>query len=117
MRISIKAPAKINLFLDVLSKRYDGFHEVEMIMTTVDLADRIELTLLEEDKITVEVSEGFVPTDNRNIAYQAAQLLKDRFNVRKGVKIFIQKNIPVSAGLAGGSSDAAATLRGLNQLS
>lgn len=116
MKISIKAPAKINLFLDVLSKRDDGFHEVEMIMTTVDLADRIELTLLEEDKITVEVSEGFVPTDNRNIAYQAAQLLKDHFNVRKGVKIFIQKNIPVSAGLAGGSSDAAATLRGLNQL-
>ncbi len=116
MKISIKAPAKINLSLDVLHKRDDGFHEVEMIMTTVDLADRIELTLLEEDKITIDVSEGFVPSDNRNLAYQAAQLLKDKFKVSKGVKIAIQKNIPVSAGLAGGSSDAAATLRGLNQL-
>lgn len=116
MKIGIKAPAKINLALDVLSKREDGFHEVEMIMTTVDLADRIELELLEADKISVDVSEGFVPTDSRNLAYKAAQLLKDRFKVSAGVKIYIQKNIPVSAGLAGGSSDAAATLRGLNQL-
>jgi 4-diphosphocytidyl-2-C-methyl-D-erythritol kinase len=116
MKISIKAPAKINLSLDVLHKREDGFHEVEMIMTTVDLADRIELTLLEENKIIIDVSEGFVPSDNRNLAFQAAQLLKDRFNVEKGVRISIQKNIPVSAGLAGGSSDAAATLRGLNEL-
>lgn len=116
MKICIKAPAKINLALDVLRKREDGFHEVEMIMTTVDLADRIELEFLEEDKIVVDVSEGFVPSDSRNLAYKAAQLLKERFNVYKGVKIYIQKNIPVSAGLAGGSSDAAATLRGLNQL-
>ncbi|RXJ00904.1 4-(cytidine 5'-diphospho)-2-C-methyl-D-erythritol kinase [Anaerobacillus alkaliphilus] len=116
MKISIKAPAKINLSLDVLHKREDGFHEVEMIMTTVDLADRIELTLLEENKIVIDVSEGFVPNDNRNLAYQAAQVLKDKFKISKGVKIAIQKNIPVSAGLAGGSSDAAATLRGLNQL-
>ncbi len=116
MKISIKAPAKINLSLDVLHKRNDGFHEVEMIMTTVDLADRIELTLLEEDQIIVDVSEGFIPSDHRNLAYQAAQLLKDKFHIRKGVRISIQKNIPVSAGLAGGSSDAAATLRGLNKL-
>lgn len=116
MKICIKAPAKINLSLDVLSKREDGFHEVEMIMTTVDLADRIELKLLKEDKISVDVSEGFVPSDSRNIAYQAAQLLKKRFKISEGVEIYIQKNIPVSAGLAGGSSDAAATLRGLNQL-
>lgn len=116
MKISIKAPAKINLSLDVLHKRGDGYHEVEMIMTTVDLADRIELTLLEENKIKVDVSEGYVPSDQRNLAYQAAQLLKERFRVSKGVMIFIKKNIPVSAGLAGGSSDAAATLRGLNQL-
>lgn len=116
MKISIKAPAKINLSLDVLRKREDGYHEVEMIMTTVDLADRIELTLLDENKILIDVSEGFVPSDNRNLAYQAAQILKDEFRIQQGVKIFIQKNIPVSAGLAGGSSDAAATLRGLNQL-
>lgn len=116
MKISIKAPAKINLSLDVLHKREDGFHEVEMIMTTVDLADRIELTKLEENRIIIDVSEGFVPNDNRNLAYQAAQLLKDEFHVQEGVNIAIQKNIPVSAGLAGGSSDAAATLRGLNKL-
>ncbi|MCD8501016.1 MAG: 4-(cytidine 5'-diphospho)-2-C-methyl-D-erythritol kinase [Bacillaceae bacterium] len=116
MRVSIKAPAKINLALDVLTKRDDGFHEVEMIMTTVDLADRIELRSLEKDVITIEVSEGFLPSDQRNLAYQAAQILKDRFQIRKGVAISIQKNIPVSAGLAGGSTDAAATLRGLNQI-
>lgn len=116
MKICVKAPAKINLSLDVLHKRADGFHEVEMIMTTVDLADRIELTLLEENRIIVDVSEGFVPNDSRNLAYQAAQLLKDRYNIKEGVFISIKKNIPVSAGLAGGSSDAAATLRGLNQL-
>ncbi|OIJ14469.1 4-(cytidine 5'-diphospho)-2-C-methyl-D-erythritol kinase [Anaerobacillus arseniciselenatis] len=116
MKISLKAPAKINLSLDVLHKREDGFHEVEMIMTTVDLADRIELTRLEENRIKVDVSEGFVPNDHRNLAYQAAKLLKDRYNVSEGVLIHIRKNIPVSAGLAGGSSDAAATLRGLNEL-
>jgi 4-diphosphocytidyl-2-C-methyl-D-erythritol kinase len=116
VKITIKAPAKINLSLDVLQKREDGYHEVEMIMTTVDLADRIELTLLEENRIIIDVSEGFVPSDNRNLAYQAAQLLKDQFHVQKGVRIAIQKNIPVSAGLAGGSSDAAATLRGLNKI-
>lgn len=116
MKLSIKAPAKINLTLDVLYKREDGYHEVEMVMTTVDLADRIDLTLLDDDKIKIDVSEGFVPNDSRNLAYQAANLLKKRFEVRKGVLISIKKNIPVSAGLAGGSSDAAATLRGLNKL-
>lgn len=116
MKISVKAPAKINLSLDVLRKREDGYHEVEMIMTTVDLADRIDLVLVEDDVITVEVSEGYVPSDERNLAYQAAQKLKEKFQVKKGVNIHITKNIPVAAGLAGGSSDAAATLRGLNQL-
>ncbi|WP_017729512.1 4-(cytidine 5'-diphospho)-2-C-methyl-D-erythritol kinase [Halalkalibacterium ligniniphilum] len=116
MKQSIKAPAKINLSLDVLHKRQDGFHEVEMIMTTVDLADRIDLTEIEEDKIIVDVSEGFVPNDQRNLAYQAALLLKKRYHIKKGVSIYITKRIPVSAGLAGGSSDAAATLKGLNQL-
>ncbi|KSU76546.1 4-(cytidine 5'-diphospho)-2-C-methyl-D-erythritol kinase [Fictibacillus enclensis] len=115
-KISIKAPAKINLSLDVLGKREDGYHEVKMIMTTVDLADRVELTLLEENKITIESTGGFVPLDQRNLAYQAAMLLKETFGVKKGVGIHISKNIPVAAGLAGGSSDAAATLKGLNEL-
>lgn len=111
-----KAPAKINLALDVLFKRPDGYHEVEMIMTTVDLADRIELKEIEQDTIQILSHSRFVPDDHRNLAYQAAHILKERFRVTKGVSITIEKNIPVAAGLAGGSSDAAATLRGLNRL-
>ncbi len=114
--IEVKAPAKINLALDVLHKRDDGYHEVRMVMTTVDLADRLVLKLAEENKITVTSQNRFVPSDERNLAYQAAKLLKDRFGLTKGVEITIEKNIPVAAGLAGGSSDAAAALRGLNKL-
>ncbi|MFO1441932.1 4-(cytidine 5'-diphospho)-2-C-methyl-D-erythritol kinase [Bacillus sp. Bva_UNVM-123] len=116
MRLLVKAPAKINLSLDVLHKREDGYHEVEMIMTTIDLADRLELTLLEQNAIKITSLNRFVPDDQRNLAYQAAQLLKERFNVQKGVSMTIEKIIPVAAGLAGGSSDAAAVLRGLNKL-
>lgn len=116
LKLLVKAPAKINLSLDVLHKRPDGFHEVEMIMTTIDLADRLELTLLNEDKITITSHNRFVPDDQRNLAYQAALLLKERYSVHKGVAITIDKAIPVAAGLAGGSSDAAAVLRGLNKL-
>lgn len=116
MKILVKAPAKINLSLDVMHKRPDGYHEVEMVMTTIDLADRIELSLLEEDRIVIHSHNRFVPDDQRNLAYQAAHLLKERFQVKKGVVIGIEKTIPVAAGLAGGSSDAAATLRGLNKL-
>ncbi|MBT2627316.1 4-(cytidine 5'-diphospho)-2-C-methyl-D-erythritol kinase [Bacillus sp. ISL-32] len=116
MRILEKAPAKINLSLDVTKKRPDGYHEVEMIMTTIDLADRIELTEIAEDEVRVASHNRFVPDDQRNLAYQAAKLIKDRYKVKKGVSIMITKVIPVAAGLAGGSSDAAATLRGLNRL-
>ncbi|MCU9594326.1 4-(cytidine 5'-diphospho)-2-C-methyl-D-erythritol kinase [Caldibacillus thermolactis] len=116
MKMLIKAPAKINLSLDVLYKRDDGFHELEMIMTTIDLADRIELELLDENRIVVQSQTRFVPDDERNLAYKAASLVKDRFSINKGVAIKIDKNIPVAAGLGGGSSDAAAVLRGLNKL-
>jgi 4-diphosphocytidyl-2-C-methyl-D-erythritol kinase len=116
VKLLVKAPAKINLSLDVLHKRPDGYHEVEMIMTTIDLADRIELTLLNEDRIKIVSHNRFVPDDQRNLAYQAALLLKERFHIKQGVIIAIDKTIPVAAGLAGGSSDAAATLRGLNKL-
>lgn len=112
----VKAPAKINLSLDVLSKRSDGFHEVEMVMTMVDLADRIELELIDDGMIHILSHDRFVPGDHRNLAYKAADLLRKRYNVTQGVAITIQKQIPVAAGLAGGSSDAAATLRGLNTL-
>ncbi|MBM7650308.1 4-diphosphocytidyl-2-C-methyl-D-erythritol kinase [Bacillus ectoiniformans] len=116
MKIMMKAPAKINLTLDVLNKRPDGFHEVEMIMTNVDLADRIELEMLPKDEIRILSHNRFVPDDSRNLAYQAAKLLKDRYQIKSGVSITIEKVIPVAAGLAGGSSDAAATLKGLNRL-
>ncbi|WP_019413352.1 4-(cytidine 5'-diphospho)-2-C-methyl-D-erythritol kinase [Paenisporosarcina sp. TG20] len=112
----VKAPAKINLILDVLQKRPDGYHEVEMIMTTVDLADRIGLETRKDGQIQIISTDRYVPGDYRNLAYQAAKLLKDTYGIREGVSITLEKKIPVSAGLAGGSSDAAATLRGLNDL-
>ena len=87
-----------------------------MIMTTVDLADRIELKEITGNHIQILSHNRFVPDDHRNLAYQAAFILKERFGINKGVSITIEKNIPVAAGLAGGSSDAAATLRGLNRL-
>lgn len=115
--ITVKAPAKINLTLDVLHKRSDGYHEVEMVMTTIDLADHIHLTPANDhDNIVLECTASFVPNDQRNLVYQVAQLLKQRYNIDQGVEIRIDKHIPVAAGLAGGSSDAAATIKGLNRL-
>ena len=111
-----KAPAKINLTLDVLGKREDGYHEVDMVMTTIDLADRLTFELLQEDVIQIQTYDRFIPNDQRNLAYQAAQLLKETYHVEQGVRMTIQKRIPVAAGLAGGSTDAAAALRGLNRL-
>ncbi|GIP55676.1 MULTISPECIES: 4-(cytidine 5'-diphospho)-2-C-methyl-D-erythritol kinase [Paenibacillus] len=116
MKIYEKAPAKINLMLDVLHKRPDGYHEVEMIMTMVDLADRLEMSALPRDTIIISSQAGYIPLDEKNLAFQAAKLIKERYDVRSGVYIHLDKKIPVAAGLAGGSSDAAATLRGLNRL-
>ncbi|OAS19474.1 4-(cytidine 5'-diphospho)-2-C-methyl-D-erythritol kinase [Paenibacillus oryzisoli] len=116
MKIFEKAPAKINLSLDVLHKRPDGYHEVEMVMTMVDLADRIEMQEMARDTIIISSQAGYIPLDEKNLAFQAARLIKDRYDVKQGVYIHLDKRIPVAAGLAGGSSDAAATLRGLNRL-
>ena len=116
MKIYEKAPAKINLLLDVLYKRPDGYHEVEMVMTMIDLADFLEFEPLPRDTIVISSQVGHIPLDEKNLAFQAAKLLKERYNVKTGVHIHIDKRIPVAAGLAGGSSDAAATLRGLNRL-
>ncbi|MCZ8517541.1 4-(cytidine 5'-diphospho)-2-C-methyl-D-erythritol kinase [Paenibacillus filicis] len=116
MKVFEKAPAKINLSLDVLYKREDGYHEVEMVMTMVDLADRIEMQELPRDTIIISSQAGYIPLDEKNLAFQAARLIKERYDVKKGVYIHLDKKIPVAAGLAGGSSDAAATLRGLNRL-
>lgn len=116
MKVFEKAPAKINLSLDVLHKREDGYHEVEMIMTMVDLADRIEMQELPRDTIIISSQAGYIPLDEKNLAFQAARLIKDKYEVKQGVYIHLDKKIPVAAGLAGGSSDAAAALRGLNRL-
>ncbi|GAA0353411.1 4-(cytidine 5'-diphospho)-2-C-methyl-D-erythritol kinase [Bacillus horti] len=116
MNVSYKAPAKINLTLDVLHKRDDGYHEVEMVMTTIDLADQLHFTLREDKKIILDCSASYVPTDQRNLVYQVAKLLQERFGVEQGVSVYIEKNIPVAAGLAGGSSDAAMAIKGLNEL-
>ncbi|MCT1403500.1 4-(cytidine 5'-diphospho)-2-C-methyl-D-erythritol kinase [Paenibacillus sp. p3-SID867] len=116
MKIYEKAPAKINLMLDVLHKRPDGFHEVEMAMTMIDLADRLEMSEQKRDTIIITSQAGYIPLDEKNLAFQAARLIKERYDVKQGVHIHLDKKIPVAAGLAGGSSDAAATLRGLNRL-
>ncbi|MCQ4088951.1 4-(cytidine 5'-diphospho)-2-C-methyl-D-erythritol kinase [Saccharibacillus sp. JS10] len=116
MIIYEKAPAKINLMLDVLHKRNDGFHEVEMVMTMVDLADRLTLQETETNRITLSSQSGYIPLDDKNLAVRAARLLRQRFGIQRGVHMVLEKRIPVAAGLAGGSSDAAAALRGLNRL-
>ncbi|MCY0876231.1 MAG: 4-(cytidine 5'-diphospho)-2-C-methyl-D-erythritol kinase [Firmicutes bacterium] len=110
-----KARAKINLALDVRGKRDDGYHEVEMIMQTVDFCDFLTFSDREDDRIEVRTNALYVPTDERNLAFKAADLLRRYAGYKGGVTIEIDKRIPVAAGLAGGSADAAATLRGLNQ--
>ncbi|WP_242863249.1 4-(cytidine 5'-diphospho)-2-C-methyl-D-erythritol kinase [Caloranaerobacter ferrireducens] len=114
-KIEVKAHAKINLSLDVLRRREDGYHEVRMIMQQIDLKDIIQIEEYSNDVI-IETNERMLPTDSTNLVYKAWNILSKRFNINKGVKIKIEKNIPIAAGLAGGSADAAAVLKGLNEL-
>ena len=114
--IQLKSRAKINLSIDVLGKREDGYHLVEMIMQTIDLFDKIKIFSLKEDTIIIESNSLDIPLDSTNIVYKAADLIKKQYNITEGVKIIIEKNIPIAAGMAGGSSNAAAVLVGLNQL-
>ncbi len=114
--ITEKAPAKINLALDVISKREDNFHNLKMVMTTVDLYDRLTFEKISEDKIILNSNKHYLPNDDRNLVYKTAQLIKLAYNIKTGIKIYIDKNIPVAAGLAGGSSDAAATIRAMNRM-
>ena len=113
--ITIAAYGKINLSLDVLCKRSDGYHEIETVMKSIDLKDTLILTKQREG-ITIECDNPLVPLDSTNVVYKAYSILSDIYNIKKGVHIKIHKNIPVAAGLAGGSSNAAATLIGLNEL-
>ena len=114
--ITLKSRAKINLSIDVLGKRQDGYHLVEMIMQTIDLYDLIEINEKDNDQITIKSTSDEIPLDCNNLVYKAANLIKKTFNINKGVEIHIKKNIPVAAGMAGGSSNAAAALVGLNKL-
>ena len=114
--IELKSRAKINLSIDVLGKREDGYHLVEMIMQTIDLYDIINIKEIDKDKININSNSLDIPLNEDNIVYKAAKILKDKFNIKNGVEISIQKNIPVAAGMAGGSSNAAAVLVGLNKL-
>ncbi len=115
MTYSVKAPAKINLALDVLSKRSDGYHNVSMIMQTIDLYDTITIdSILEGIRITSNSTK--IPINESNIAYKAANYLRTKYNVKRGANIHIEKKIPVAAGLAGGSTDAAAVLKLLNKV-
>lgn len=112
-----KAYGKINIGLDVLRKRSDGYHEVKMIMQTVSLYDRITITPnTENSDIVLETNLSFLPTNDNNIVYKAAKLLKEEFNIKEGLVIKLEKHIPVAAGMAGGSTDAATTLELLNTM-
>ncbi|SHH32657.1 4-(cytidine 5'-diphospho)-2-C-methyl-D-erythritol kinase [Tepidibacter thalassicus] len=115
MVLKLKCRAKINLAIDVLGKREDNYHLVEMIMQTIDLYDCVSIEEINSG-IVIESENPDVPLDSKNIAYKAAKLIKDKFNIDKGIKIKIEKNIPVAAGLAGGSANAGAVLVGLNEL-
>lgn len=114
--IDLKSRAKVNLSIDVLGKREDGYHLVEMIMQTIDLYDKLKITEIEENSILIKSNSLDIPLNEDNIMYKAVNLLKNQFNIEKGIEISIEKNIPVAAGMAGGSSNAAAVLVGLNKL-
>lgn len=114
--ISVKALAKINLGLDVVRRREDGYHEVRMVMQTIHLFDRLEITKNTSGEITIETNLPFLPTNENNLVYKAAKLLKDEFHIRDGVDVKLHKHIPVAAGMAGGSTDGAAVLYGMNRI-
>ena len=114
--LGLKAYGKVNLGLDVVRRREDGYHEVRMIMQTVGIYDRIDLMRRDQPGIGIETNLYYLPDNENNLAYKAARLLMDEFDIKEGVNIRIKKFIPVAAGMAGGSSDAAAVLFGVNKM-
>ena len=109
-KIQLKALAKINLGLDVLRRREDGYHEVKMIMQTIGLYDELELRRMKQPGIQVRTNLYYLPVNENNLVYKAAKLLMEEFGTDGGISIHLRKKIPVAAGMAGGSSDAAAVL-------
>ena len=112
----LKAMAKINLGLDVLGKREDGYHEVRMIMQTIRMYDILDIRKTKKPGIVLTTNLPFIPTDRRNLVYKAAEMLMEEFGVEEGLSIKLRKFIPVAAGMAGGSSDAAAAFIGVNRM-
>lgn len=115
-RLELKALGKINLGLDVLGRRENGYHDVRMVMQTVYLYDRIIMKKSKTPEIRLETNLYYLPVNENNLAYQAAQMLMDEFHMEEGVSIQLDKHIPVAAGMAGGSSNAAAVLFGMNRM-
>lgn len=116
MNIRVNAYAKINLHLDVTKIRDDGYHNIQSIMQSISLCDIVDIEIINEEKIIIECNTADVPLDEKNIAYKAAKRFFEKANIKSGAVIKIQKNIPMAAGLAGGSADGAAVLVGLNKL-
>lgn len=114
--IKVKALAKVNLGLDVVRRREDGYHEVKMIMQTIHLYDQLIIKRTKEPGITITANLDFLPVNENNLIYKAAKLLQDSCEIEEGVAVDLQKHIPVAAGMAGGSTDAAAVLYGMNEL-
>ena len=115
-QIKLKAFGKINLCLDVLGLRPDGYHEVRMIMQTVGVHDRLLMELRQDSEIVIETNLAYLPTGESNLVYRAIDMLRQEFGISQGVYVNLQKFIPVAAGMAGGSADAAAALVGMNRL-
>ena len=115
-KMQLKALAKINLGLDVLRRREDGYHDVRMIMQTVRIFDRLALVKQDKEGIRVRTNLYYLPANENNLVYKAANLLFEEFDIPGGLSIDLKKYIPVAAGMAGGSSDAAAVLYGLNRM-
>ena len=114
--IKLKALAKINLGLDVVRRREDGYHEVRMVMQTIHLYDQLLIQKSETPGIQIHSNLSFLPVNENNLVYKAGKLLMDEFDIHTGVSVELNKRIPVAAGMAGGSTDAAAILYGMNQL-
>lgn len=115
-KISLKALAKINLGLDVVRRREDGYHEVRMIMQTIHLFDRVNIEKTSEPGIRIKTNLSYLPINENNLIYKAGRLLMDEFDITEGVSVDLDKRIPVAAGMAGGSTDAAAMLYGMNKM-
>lgn len=114
--ITLKALAKINLGLDVIRRREDGYHEVRMVMQTIHLYDRLDIVRSHEPGIRIQSNLNFLPVNENNLVYKAGMLLMDEFGITDGVDVRLTKRIPVAAGMAGGSTDAASMLYGMNQI-